>query len=421
MTSNSKIPREKVLDNSLALMSEGYLFIQNRCRRYGTDIFQTRLMGGQRTICMSGAEAARTFYDNDRFKRKGAVPKRIQKTLFGKGAIQTMDEEAHKHRKALFMSLMTSERLQGLTDITREKWEEAISQWMNKDRVVFFKETQEIMCRTACHWAGVPLEEKEVTKRADDLGALVDAFGAVGPRHWRGRRARARTNKWVKAIIQQVRAGKLNPAEKTALYAMSWHRDLNGKLLNSKMAAIELINILRPIVAIGRYITFGALALHEHPEEQKKLEADETDYSQMFVQEVRRYYPFGPFIGARVRKGFIWRQHRFKKGTLVLLDLYGTNHDPSLWEEPDQFHPERFSHWKGSPFDFIPQGGGDYDMGHRCAGEWVTVKVMKESLDFLTQQVNYDVPDQDLSFSMVRMPSIPESRFVIGNVRRKHS
>ena len=44
---------------------------------------------------------------------------------------------------------------------------------------------------------------------------------------------------------------------------------------------------------------------------------------------------------------------------------------------PDVFSPDRFADWEGSPFGFIPQGGGDYLMGHRCAGEWVTVEVMK--------------------------------------------
>ena len=65
------------------------------------------------------------------------------------------------------------------------------------------------------------------------------------------------------------------------------------------------------------------------------------------------------------------------------------------------FSPDRFAEWEGSPFRLIPQGGGDYLMGHRCAGEWVTIEVMKVSLDYLANRMNYEVPDQDLSFSMV--------------------
>lgn len=102
-----------------------------------------------------------------------------------------------------------------------------------------------------------------------------------------------------------------------------------------------------------------------------------------------------------------------------MLDLYGTNHDPEIWKNPDVFNPNRFAKWEGSPFSFIPQGGGDYFMGHRCAGEWVTIEVMKVSLDYLTNRMDFEVPDQDLSFSMASMPSIPHSKVVIKNVKKR--
>lgn len=156
--------------------------------------------------------------------------------------------------------------------------------------------------------------------------------------------------------------------------------------------------------------------MHDFPETRKKLQSGDATYSRMFVQEVRRYYPFGPFLGAKVRQKFAWGGHQFNKGTLVLLDVYGTNHHPDLWKNPDEFSPERFMEWSGSPFDFIPQGGGDYNMGHRCAGEWVTVEIMQVSLEYLANHMNYKVPEQNLKYSMVRMPTLPKSRFTISDV-----
>lgn len=108
----------------------------------------------------------------------------------------------------------------------------------------------------------------------------------------------------------------------------------------------------------------------------------------------------------------------FEKGTLTLLDLYGTNHDTNIWGNPEVFQPSRFENWDGSPFSFIPQGGGDYYLGHRCAGEWVTIEMMKVSLDFLVNQMTYDVPEQDLSYSKVSIPSLPKSKVIINNVQR---
>lgn len=418
MSMNEQVPHDKSLDNSLALMREGYLFIKNRVDRYQSDLFEARLLG-QKVICMSGEEAAKVFYDPERFQRKGAAPKRVQKTLFGENAIQAMDGEAHTHRKLLFMSLMTPPHQKRLAELAMEQWQASISKWEGAGNVVLFDEAKDILCRIACHWAGVPLLESEVKERADDFSAMVDAFGAVGPRHWKGRRARTRAEEWIKEVIEDVRAGKLKAEEGSALYAMAFHSELDGSQLDTQMAAVELINVLRPIVAIATFITFTALALHEHPECKERLQSGNSHYLEMFVQEVRRYYPFGPFVGARVQKDFIWNQCEFEEGMLVLLDMYGTNHDSRLWENPNVFRPERFKEWKGSLFDFIPQGGGDPAKGHRCPGEGITVEVMKASLDFLSGKIDFEVPNQDLSYSLVKMPTLPESGFVMSNIRRK--
>jgi fatty-acid peroxygenase len=129
-------------------------------------------------------------------------------------------------------------------------------------------------------------------------------------------------------------------------------------------------------------------------------------------------YIFKQNLIYNVKKDFSWQQYHFKKGTLVMLDIYGTNHHPDIWDEPAVFNPARFVNWKESPFNFVPQGGGDHYMGHRCAGEWVTLLVMKESLNFLTNKLSYVVPEQDLSYSMARIPTMPKSGFIMHNIQR---
>ena len=103
---------------------------------------------------------------------------------------------------------------------------------------------------------------------------------------------------------------------------------------------------------------------------------------------------------------------------MVVLDLYGTNHDARAWEKPEEFRPERFRDWNGSLFNFIPQGGGDPALNHRCAGEWITVELMKVAAKFLAGRLTYVVPDQDLQFDKSKFPSLPRSGFVMSNVRQ---
>lgn len=410
-----EIPKDRGIDNTLSLVFEGYRFISNRCERYQSDIFQTRLLF-EKTICFRGEAAAKVFYDTVKFSRQNAAPKRVQKTLLGEGGVQGLDGETHKQRKQIFMSLMTPEHMAQLTELTRQELQAAAKKWEHSEQVVLLYAMQEVLCRAVCAWAGVPLLESEVHQRTRDLAAMIDGSGGAGPRHWRARWGRKQAEQWIETILDKIRAHELDVPENSAAYAFAWHRTPEGNLLDKHIGAVDLLNVLRPTVAIARYVTFAALALHEHPDCRQKLK-EETDYAWLFTQEVRRFYPFFPFAAARVRQSFDWQEYRFSEGVQVLLDLYGTNHDPQLWENPEAFQPERFRQWDKSSFNFIPQGGGDHYVNHRCAGEWITIQIMEMALDFLAHSIKYDVPKQNLEVSLSRMPTLPKSRFLISNVR----
>jgi fatty-acid peroxygenase len=224
---------------------------------------------------------------------------------------------------------------------------------------------------------------------------------------------RSRTESWARDLVARVRDGRLDAPPDSVLQAVASYRDVDGQPLDVRTAAVELTNVLRPTVAIGRFIAFAALALHRYPACRTTIQSGDPGYLEMFVQEVRRFYPFFPSVGGRVRQAFEWEGHHFAEGTWVLLDLYGTNHDPRIWSDPESFDPERFRRWNGSAFNFIPQGGGDLRSGHRCPGERITIELMKEAVRFLCLEVEYDVPPQDLNIELSRMPAQPASRFLL--------
>ena len=404
-------------DSTLALLSEGYAFIPKRCARHGSDVFETRLML-TKAVCMTGEEAARIFYEPGRFTRKGALPQTTLRLLQDRGSVQVMDGEAHRHRKLMFMSLMSPADIRRLADIMTDHWLDKVGKWEGVGNVVFFHEAEEILCRAACGWAGVPLSDSEAGQRTREFSAMIEGAGTVGPRNWRGLVLRQKTERWIRDVVRKVRAGELRVEEGSAAHVVAWHRDPDGKLLGTGVAAVELINVLRPVVAVARYVTFAALALHEHPECRRELRDGDDDHLELFVQEVRRFYPFFPLVGGRVLREFDWRRRHFAKGAWVLLDLHGTNHDPRIWGDPEAFRPERFRGWDVGAFSFVPQGGGDHYNGHRCAGERVTIELMKRAVRLLTESMSYEVPEQDLRIDLSRMPTLPKSGFVISNVRR---
>jgi len=413
----TSIPRDRRPDSTLAMLREGYAFISNRCRELQTDMFETRLMLS-RVICTMGEEAAAMFYQPGRFTRRHAMPQTALMLLQDNGSAQQLDGEAHRHRKRMLLSLTGGERVQKLVADFEEAWQARIAIWADMNEVVLHDEVEQILCGAVCQWAGVPLTEAAVLQRTREFSAMIDGAGAIGPRSWKGMLLRARTEEWVRSIIDGIRARHMIVPDDSPAHVIATSCDVEGKPLDSQVAAVELINLLRPTVAVARYVTFAALALYQYPEYRERIRAVDGDYLEWFVQEVRRFYPFFPSVAGRVREPFTWRGIRFAEGAWVMLDIYGTNHDPRSWDSPLSFRPERFRNGRHNVHSFIPQGGGDVEGGHRCAGERLTVQLVKSAVSLLVRVMEYDVPAQDLRVDLARIPAIPKSRFVISNVRR---
>jgi fatty-acid peroxygenase len=414
------IPHDPRVDGTLAVAREGYTFILSRCLRHRTEIFRTRLLG-KPAVCIHGREANALFYDESKLVRHGALPRRVMTSLFGTKGVQTLDGDAHRRRKSAFLGLMSPQQLEALLALSAREWRAALERWQRAARVVLFDEAALVLTRASLTWAGVPFDDAEAHVRARDFVAMVDAFGGIGPRLWEGKRARRRSEAWLRDVVRSVRAGALPAAPGSALRVFAEHRDAGGRLLPARTAAIELINVVRPTVAIAWYISFAALALHEHPVARERLRGDEraaSEFRRAFLQEVRRFYPFAPFLGAKVRARFSWKGFTFEPGTLVLLDIYGNQHDPELWDAPEAFRPERFLTFQDDGFHFTPQGGGAPNDGHRCPGEWITTSELELALRILTEDASYELePAQDLGFELRRMPARPRSGVVLRQVR----
>ena len=168
------VPRDPAFDSTLALLREGYAFLWNRCRRLRSDAFLTRLMG-RRTLCLHGPEAAALFYDDARVQRRGAVPRPLGTSIFGKGALQTLDGDEHRRRKEAFLALMAPASLARLAATTAAAWRDAVRRWEAAPEIVLFDEARQVLARGVCAWAGLPLPARDVARRARDLAAMVKA------------------------------------------------------------------------------------------------------------------------------------------------------------------------------------------------------------------------------------------------------
>ncbi|MGW1508431.1 cytochrome P450 [Streptomyces sp. NPDC002394] len=403
-------------DNTLALLARGYAWAPGLRRRHAdSPAVPTRLMG-RPAVLLHGPAAVDFFYDERHVLRHGALPGPVLDTLFGRGAVHTLDGETHRVRKELFTTrLMTPEGVDALGRLAREHWLRTVDGLRGR-RAVLFDEMAVALAGAVCEWSGVPFADGPTTRRlAEDCVAMVDGFATPGPRHVKARRARSRQEAGFTRLIRDVRRGTADSRPSgapTVLEAVAGHRDADGSPLDLHTAAVELLNILRPTVAITWFTAFAAHALHRFPEVREELRADDGPYARAFAHEVRRCYPFVPFVGGLAARDLRFDGQDVPEGTLVLLDVPGHHRDPGLWPEPARFDPRRFLGREPGPGELIPQGGGDARTGHRCPGEDITVHTLA-TLAAVLADLELDMPEQDLGIPVRRIPTRPRSGVVV--------
>ncbi|MFF4083510.1 cytochrome P450 [Streptomyces sp. NPDC001777] len=407
-------------DSTLSLLLRGYAWLPDRRRRSGGAPVRTRLLG-KRVVALHGPAAVRFFYDEDHIHRRGALPEPVIDTLFGQGAVHTLDGEPHRVRKGMFLHLLKDqEEVRALTDRVVLGWEEAVEGWRGRGRIQVFDEVAGVLTRAVHAWAGVPLPQAGADGVARDLVAMVDGFASGGPRQLRARVARNRQERRLARLVERERdnggTGAGGGVRVTPFRTVVHHRDADGSLLDPRTAAVEVLNILRPTVAVSWFAVFAAHALHRWPEHRAALRGDDPAFALAFAQKVRRFYPFAPFIGGLAAGRLRWEGRTVRPGTLVLLDLYGQNHDSDLWPRPYVFDPSRFRGTPAQPDELVPQGGGDPATGHRCPGEDITLALLS-ALAVLLSGLSYRVPEQDLAIPLNRIPTAPRSGFVIEDIR----
>ncbi|MFL0411708.1 cytochrome P450 [Microbacterium paludicola] len=400
----SGIPQLPGLDATWRLARDGYLFGTRGFRDVGADSFRTRLLG-RPVVVARGAEAAHVFGTPDAFSRTGAIPRSVMHLLQDEGSVQQLEGPRHEARKRLMLDLAQEER-GGLVAAFREAWPQVAAE--HAHRPVPVRQVASLaLTRAALAWAGIRTEPADERALCEDFDAMVSRAAAIGPLNWAARLRRRRTEAWAREVVRDLR----RRGDRATVAGRLAHHAEDGRPLDESVAAIELLNLLRPTVAVARFIAFAVHALHRHPDWASQIRGGEPAATRWTADEVRRFYPFFPMIGGIATRPIELHGARLGPGQWVMLDLYGTDHSAELWERPDVFNPGRFA--TASPMTVVAQGVGDPLAAHRCPGEQATADLLVATLELLTQGPEYAVPEQDLRISLRRIPAEPEDRMLV--------
>ncbi|CAN8266438.1 unnamed protein product [Cochlearia groenlandica] len=151
------------------------------------------------------------------------------------------------------------------------------------------------------------------------------------------------TRNHIKAILMDIFLAGVNTSATTILWAMT-----------------ELIrnpNVMKKVQDEIR------TTLGENREKVTEQDLNQLNYFKLVIKETFRLHPTAPLLLPRETLSQVKIQgYDIPSKTQMMVNVYAIARDPKLWEEPDEFKPERFVDssvdYRGLNFELLPFGSG---------------------------------------------------------------
>ncbi|HVU02309.1 MAG TPA: cytochrome P450 [Polyangiaceae bacterium] len=323
---------------------------------------------------------------------------RILRVLLGENSVLLLDGAEHMRQRKLLLPPFHGERMRHygrtMVDIT----EQVTREWPERTPFSLHPHTQEITLEIILRTVFGAEEGAEATELRDQMRrmlSLAESRALVLPMTYLSRHPELEARRpWKWFLRRRNRTDRLLYRQIAARRAEGTgkHReDVLGMLLEAKdedgngMTDAELRDELMTTLAAGHETTATSLAwaverLLTTPRTYEKLAAEvrsatkeggvdpevlaSLPYLDATVKEVLRLRPVVPVVGRVLKKPFHIAGHDLPAGSVVAPCIYLAQRNPRVFDEPEEFRPERFLENPPDPFSFLPFGGGV----RRCIG-----------------------------------------------------
>ena len=316
---------------------------------------------GFRPYVVFGPEAARKVLvtERDKLLWRNTAP---VTDLLGHGVLITDGEEHDRYRELMEPPLHPS-NLSDYTQTMIEQTDRVTSQWKNGDTVDMLVESRKIALLIIMQ----TLFSKDVWKDLPRIwNPILKAIDFISPGAWiiwrniprfGFRKPLRELDDYLFEIINERRKTK------------ETHQDLLQHLIDAGLTDKVIRDQMLTMMIAGHDTSTALLAwifalLGQHPETHAHVvsEVNSKDRSPLLdhiIKESLRLYPPIHIGNRRVAENMEFAEGTVPAGERMFYSIYLTHRDPSVWENADDFCPERFAHGrKTPPMSYIPFGGG---------------------------------------------------------------
>lgn len=396
--------RPQLLDND---------YLQQQYQQHGP-VFKTRVLGRKVAVFL-GPEANRFLLQTGMqyFSWRDGWPPTF-KELLGE-SLFVQDGEEHRQKRRLIMPAFHRQSLHHYLETMQtialqylNKWEQTGHfRWLDEHKQYTFAVASTLLTGSE------PGDEIERLSRL--FVTLTRGFITI-PVRWpwtpygKALSARAELLKYIDAAIENRRKNPTNDA--LSLLVQTRDEDGNG-LTNHELQAQTLLMLFAGHETSASMLTSLGMLFAKNPDVLAKARAEQAQFARdqrltmddlrqmpyldRVLKEVERYAPPVPAGFRGVTETFEFNGYTIPAGWTALYMINAAHRDPSIYRNPDQFDPDRFSPERNEgnvPFSLVGFGGGP----RICVGYAFAQLEMKLMLSHLLRRYEWDVvPNQNLN------------------------
>jgi cytochrome P450 len=294
--------------------------------------------------------------------------------LLRRGVLIVDGEEHDRYRKLMEPPLHPSQ-LPQYTEMMITQTERVASQWRDGDTVDMLVESRKIALLIIMQtlfskdvWDDLPFIWTPILKAIEYISPGMWIIWRKMPRPG-FRKPLRELDAYLFGIISDRRRLTIDRTENSPSSTVHGPNDLLQHLIDAGLTDDVIRDQMLTMMIAGHDTSTALLAwtfalLGQHPDVHQRVveELDTLDKSPLLDQVIKeslRLYPPIHIGNRRIAEEMEFGEDKIPVGERMFYSIYLTHRDPEIWENAEDFCPERFAHGrKTPPMSYVPFGGG---------------------------------------------------------------